>query len=163
MRKYGLFITMCVVCMSFALTAWSADGARENDWMLHGGRYKAYVKQSGGRLIMGNGLVERQFKDGTTVGMNNLMTGEGMLRSVRAEAELEIDGVRIPVGGLLGQPAHNYLLPEWIADMTSDPMAFSFAGYETSPIKKRFDWKPRSQWISLPTEWPAKGIELVMK
>ena len=163
MRKYGLFISMCVVCMSFALTAWSADGARENDWMLHGGRYKAYVKQNGGRLIMGNGLVERQFKDGTTVGMNNLMTGEGMLRSVRAEAELEIDGVRIPVGGLLGQPAHNYLLPEWIADMTSDPMAFSFAGYETSPIKKRFDWKPRSQWISLPTEWPAKGIELVMK
>ena len=56
--------------------------------MLNNKEYQASIKEINGNLIISNGLIERVFKEGTTVRLNNLMTGEGMLRSVRPEAEM---------------------------------------------------------------------------
>ncbi len=42
------------------------------------------------------------------------MTGESMLRAVKPEAKVEIDGMKFDVGGLVGQPDHAYLLDEWL-------------------------------------------------
>ena len=44
---------------------------------------------------------------------------------------MELDGVKYPVGGLVGQPVHNYLDPQWLAKMTSDAGAFVLVGIET--------------------------------
>ena len=49
-------------------------------------------------------------------------------RSVRPEAEILLDGIPFEVGGLSGQPVHNYLLPEWIASMQANPGSFKTGG-----------------------------------
>ena len=116
--------------------------------MLNNKEYHASIKETNGNLVISNGLIERIFQDGTTVRLNNLMTGEGMLRSVRPEAEIEINHIKIPVGGLTGQPVHNYLLPEWLDAMTPDSMAFQYDGYDVSDIQPRFAWKPRKEWMA---------------
>lgn len=131
--------------------------------MLNSKEYHASIKETNGNLVISNGLIERIFQDGTTVRLNNLMTGEGMLRSVRPEAEIEINHIKIPVGGLTGQPVHNYLLPEWLDAMTPGSMAFQYDGYEVSDIQPRFAWKPRKEWMASNPAWPAKGKELILK
>ena len=131
--------------------------------MLNNKEYQASIKEANGNLIISNGLIERVFKEGTTVRLNNLMTGEGMLRSVRPEAEIEINHIQIPIGGLTGQPVHNYLLPEWLDVMTPDSMAFQYDGYKVSEIKPRFTWKPRKEWMASNPAWPAKGKELILQ
>lgn len=156
-----------VVCLLAFFLLTNTD-AKENksgkkDWMLHGANYKASVIKNNNDLVFTNGLVERVFRNGTTIGLNNKMNNEGMLRSVRPEAELVIDQVKIPVGGLTGQPIHNYFLPEWLDKMPADSMAFQCTGYEESEIQTRFDWKPRKEWMSYNPEWPAKGKVLTFK
>lgn len=147
---------------AFVLLAWSSAEAQmervaNKDWMLQGSSYEATITERGEDLVLTNGLVERVFRNGTTVGLNNQVNGEGMLRSIRPEAELVIDQVKIPVGGLTGQPIHNYFLPEWLNQMPADSMAFPCVGYEVSEIESRFDWKPRKEWMSYNPAWPAKG------
>ena len=114
-------LLMACLMLQICLTAKSENNNRgDNDWMLNNKGYVAHISEENGNLVLSNGLVERVFKNGTTVRMNNLMTGEGMLRSVRPEAEIEIDRVKMPVGGMTGQPNHNYLLEEWLETMGPD-------------------------------------------
>lgn len=153
----GLFFQFCWPAKSSLL------GQVGDDWMLDNRAYQAFIKEQGENLIMSNGLIERVFKEGTTIRLNNLMTNECLLRSVRPEAEIEINHIRIPVGGLTGQPIHNYLLSEWVEEMRADSMSFRYIGYETSSIKPRFEWKPRREWMSNDPAWPAKGKELILK
>lgn len=99
-------------------------------------------------------------KGGATIGIQNLMTGENMLRSVRPEAMVEINGLVLPVGGLKGQPIHNYLLDEWIDDLTADPGALKLQDYMWSETQPRFEWKKRPEWMPKDLPWPAPGKRL---
>jgi hypothetical protein len=66
---------------------------------------------------MTNGLVRRTWRvapNAATVGFDNLMTGAAVIRGVKPEAILELDGAKYSVGGLSGQPQYAYLRPEWI-------------------------------------------------
>ena len=141
--KTRLIFLACMILQICGSAKSNTYSQVQNDWMLNRKGYQASIRETGGDLVTSNGLIERVFKDGTTVRLNNLMTGEGMLRSVRPEAEIEINHIQIPIGGLLGQPVHNYLLPEWLEAMTPDSMAFQYDGYEVSDIQPRFAWKPR--------------------
>ena len=154
--------TLFISCL-LLLHGLTVHAEKKKDWMLDNSNYKAEIRESGNEIILSNGLVERIFRHGTTVQLNNLVTGEGLLRSVRPEAELVLDNVNIPVGGLTGQPIHNYLLPEWLDKMKEDTLAFNYTGYETNAIQTRFDWKPRREWMSSDPNWPPKGKELVLK
>lgn len=157
-------LALACLCLQMGFSVKAAEmNEAKKDWMLDNRDYKASVQEVDGNLVLSNGLVERVFKDGTTVRLNNLMTGEGMLRSIRSEAQLELNHISIPVGGMLGQPVHNYLLPEWLDKMIPDTMALAYVGYATEEIKSRFDWKPRTEWMSVNPEWPAKGKELILK
>ena len=150
-----------------ALACTAASAGERGDWMIDPAPYKAEAVKSpdGKTLIIGNGLVERALRldaTGTTIALNNLVTGDQLLRSVRPEAEVVIDNMNIPVGGMTGQPIHNYLLHGWLEQMKPDPMAMIFTGYEVKPISKRFDWAPRTEWMAANPEWPPEGIEVVM-
>ncbi|HTQ08574.1 MAG TPA: hypothetical protein VMI31_00740, partial [Fimbriimonadaceae bacterium] len=78
------------------------------DWLLNQVPSRAAVYKTGdpGKIVLSNGLVGRTFRlregSGATVGLDNLMTGEGMLRAVRPEATLSLDGRIVTVGGLEG-------------------------------------------------------------
>ena len=114
-------------------------------------------------LILTNGLISRTFRllpNAATVGFDNLMTSESVLRAVKPEATVKIDGAEYEVGGLKGQVEQAYLRPEWVDDMKSNPDAFQFAGYSTNKIKARLSWKRNRYSADLP--WPPAGLELVI-
>ena len=144
MKKLYCIYAFCLLIIASN----SALANTDKDWMIDGSSYRASVVEQGDNIILSNGLVERIFKNGTTVRLNNKVTGEGLLRSVRQEAEITLNGITIPVGGLCGQPIHNYLLEEWLSQMSPNPMALQCTGYMITEIKSRFPWKPRKEWIS---------------
>ena len=156
MKKLFLLLTICLTQTSNNVFAES-----NKDWLIDGSSYKAKIYEKGQDVVLTNGLVERVFRNGTTIRVNNLVTGEGLLRSVRPEAEVVLNDIHIPVGGMTGQTVHNYLLAEWLETMKADTMAMHCTGYETELIKPRFDWKPRKEWMSTDPVWPAKGKELI--
>lgn len=95
------------------------------------------------------------------MGLENLMTGENMLRAIRPEAEVSIDGLNFPVGGLVGQPVQNYLLDKWVHQMEADPSALNLLDYKFGNTVPRFDWKKRPEWMPKDLDWPAPGKQLV--
>jgi hypothetical protein len=135
------------------------------DWLVEPVNSTARLyTESGNQLVLSNGLVSRSFTttpNGATVALDLTAGNESFLRSVRPEAELKIDGVTIPVGGLTGQPIHNYLLPEWIGQMKADPASFHLKDYRIEPVRERFPWKKRAYWMTREMPWPAPGKELI--
>ncbi len=137
----------------------------EVDWLIGPVARKAGVfsDKDGREIVMTNGLIRRTFRvmpNAATIAVDNLMTGESMLRGVKPEAMIEIDGMKFNVGGLLGQPNYAYLLPEWVEQFRSDPKAFQITGFDVGKIEKRFEWKRKRYSADLP--WPAPGVMLTM-
>lgn len=115
------------------------------------------------QIVMTNGLVSRTFRlapNAATVGFDNLVPNSAIIRGVKPEAVLELDGVKYAVGGLLGQPEYAYLRPEWIDALRSDPAAFQRAGFEVGPTRARFAWKRKPYSANLP--WPPPGVRLTL-
>src|SRR4051812_13138201 len=84
-------------------------GAVTADWLITPPTRRAGVYRGGkaGEIILSNGLIRRTFRiapDAATVGFDNLMNGQSLLRGVKPEAVVEIDGAKFNVGGLNGQP-----------------------------------------------------------
>lgn len=135
------------------------------DWLIQSSDVKTQLYQTvDGKLVFSNGLVSRTFTtkpNCATVSLDLLSNNESFLRSVRPEAELTINGRTFAVGGLKGQPIHNYLLPEWIEQMTADPLSFKLQGYRLEETKARFPWKKRMSWMPKDMPWPAPGKELI--
>jgi hypothetical protein len=138
----------------------------EADWMVNPSVYRAKINRAGeGKEIeMTNGLMSRVFRlspNLVTTAINNLMTGEGQLRSVRPEASVTINDYEILVGGLHGIPVQNFFLPEWLEQMTVSPQDFHFVKVEEGRPVARFPWKRRSEWSTIELPWPPSGIALV--
>ena len=137
------------------------------DWLVDPSPFRAVIatNAAANEIVLENGLVRRVFRlvpDAATVALDNVMTGESILRSVRPEARVELDGMKFDVGGLAGQPVQNYLDPVWLAQMKVDPAAFHFAGLKTGRTAARFPWKKRTEWLSLPAPWPPPGVSLTL-
>ncbi len=136
----------------------------KTDWLVSGAAQSAAVyKTPEGHMALSNGLITRTFTlapNGATIGLDNLVTNEALVRAVSPEAVLWINGHEIKAGGLTGQPIGNYLLPEWIPAMKADPYSLKLVSYATSPIKARFEWNRRTEWSSQQLPWPPKGIEV---
>jgi hypothetical protein len=136
------------------------------DWRLDDSDFKAGVFRTGNanEIVLENGLVRRTFRlspNAATIGIDHQVTGHAILRAVRPEAEVTIDGVTFPVGGLTGQPNHAFLLPEWLETMQADPAAFQFTGFEMGQPRERFGWK-RVRHHAPDATWPPKGVHLQM-
>lgn len=136
------------------------------DWLLDADSFVAKIETSadGQTLMLHNGLVRRTLglqlgdqRTGTaTISFDNLMTGESLLRAVRPEALLQVDGETVVVGGLVGQPNHAFLTEAWLSQMQSPAGAWQCAGYEIGTISERLEWarvRPHETRLS----WPPKG------
>lgn len=136
----------------------------QSDWLIRPeGATAQLYHDSKGNLVFSNGLISRTFSitpDVATIGFDNLVTGESLLRSVRPEASVTINKNTIEVGGLYGQPIHNYLLPEWLDQMKSATGNFHYESYSIGPIKERFAWQKRLEWMPQDLPWPPQGKEL---
>ncbi|MBC8232651.1 alpha-galactosidase [bacterium] len=120
-------------------------------------------------IILTNGLISRTFRispNFATIDYANLMTGASVIRGVKSEAIIELDGQQVEIGGLKGQPDYAYLDPFWLEQMTSNPAAFQFTDYSISEPKARYHWEPKHH-AACPDEdgaanipWPPRGLRL---
>jgi len=141
------------------------DTARaRGDWLIDPAPFKARVavSQDGGEIELNNGLLRRLIRlhpNAATVALDNLANGESLLRGVKPEAVVEIDGRRFEIGGLKGQPDYAFLRPEWIGQLRADPAAFRFIGYEIGKPLERFAWK-QTRHHAPDVKWPPEGATL---
>ena len=154
--------------LGLSLALQSALARPPADWLLDGTPFKAQVKTNAqpGEAILDNGLIRRVFRlapNATTVGFENLMTGESLLRAVRPEALIEVDGQTYEVGGLSGQPVQNFLRPAWIDRLQANPKAFQFAQCRIGRTEARFAWQKRREWMPKDAPWPAPGVSLTLE
>jgi len=138
--------------------------AVDSDWLVDPIERKAgvFVSEDRMEIVMANGLISRAWRiepDAACVAFDNLMTGASVLRAVRPEARVEINGQSHDIGGLIGQPDHAYLTEEWLDRMEAAPGAFEFTGFEEGEPKERFPWK-RVRHHAPGAEWPPPGVSL---
>lgn len=134
------------------------------DWLLFEGEHPARVERRGDEVVLTNGLVSRTFRlapDAATVGLHNLMTGESLLRATGPEGILEVDGHRIPVGGLYGQPNRAFLTREWIETLKPAEEGLRYVGYEVGKSFARMPWVRKRP--SSDASWPPKGVSLTLR
>ena len=152
-----------------ALLGWSVStmlhaAPARPDWLVDPAPYKAQVRASpdGQELVLENGLVRRVFRlrpDGATVALDDLRTGASLLRGVKPEATVVIDGRRFDIGGLKGQPNYAFLQPSWIASLKPDPAAFHLVGHAVGKPVERLAWK-RVRHHAPDAVWPPPGVAL---
>lgn len=135
------------------------------DWLKDPIKARADIyKTNEGHLVFTNGLVSRTFTltpNVASVGLEELPSNTSYLRSIRPEAEITIDGQCFEIGGLVGQPVHNYLLKEWIPALKANPAAFRMTDYRIEPVKERFAWQKHPKWMPKDMPWPIPGKELI--
>ena len=154
------FLISCLVL--FPALAASARGA--TDWLVDASPYHAHllVRNDVQELELNNGLLRRVFRispNAATVALDQLVSGESLLRGVKPEALVEIDGKSYEVGGLQGQPNYAFLRPEWINMLKANPAAFRFTGYTTGVPEERMAWK-RVRHHAPDVAWPPAGVRL---
>lgn len=150
-----------VIILFLALLFYSKPSSA--DWLINPQAYKAHVDISEQTIVLTNGLVQRDIRltpNAATISLKELSSASELIRSIRPEAEIQIDGLSIPIGGLDGQPVHNYLLPQWLDSLTVNPMSFQFVDYAVGPTVERFPWKKRLEWMPQDLPWPPPGKQL---
>lgn len=157
MKAINLFVTLLA---SLEIVA----AAPLNDWLIDPTPFKARAtkSQDGREVELNNGLLRRVIRidpNAATVALDNLVSGESLLRGVKPEAVVEIDGKRFDIGGLKGQRNYAFLRPEWIGELRADPAAFRFVGYEIGEPKERMSWK-RTRHHAPDVKWPPEGVTL---
>jgi hypothetical protein len=121
---------------------------------------RACKTRHAGELVLTNGLISRVFRvvpNGVTVDILNLRSGESLIRGVKPEARVVIDGTEYMIGGATGQPEYAYMLPAWLDTLATDPAAFQLDDMALSPIRERFPWKKTRHVTN--SQWPPAGIE----
>lgn len=137
------------------------------DWLIEPVTTRAGVYRGAddGELVLDNGLVRRRFVLApafATVAIDSLGDERSVLRAVRPEAVLRVDGVELRVGGLLGQPNHAWLQSDWLAQMSADPAALTLVGWRSGPTQAPFAWR-RTRPSSEARPWPAPGVRLELR
>lgn len=141
-----------------------SDQAVPEDWLVKPINTKANVYQTEkeGDLVLYNGLVRRSFRvapNFSCYDFQNMATSQQLLRAIRPEAKLIIDGKEYNVGGVVGQQEKAYLQQEWMKGFKAGADDFIFTGYTVSDIKPYINWK-RTTWASVNKQ--ATGKELLI-
>ncbi len=164
-RMNARSLTLSMIAGLCLLSCNHENRNRHIDWLLDNSSYQSELSKEGeNRIILSNGLVSRTFlltPNAATIGFDNLETGKALLRSIRSEAEIEIDGKTIPVGGLTGQPDQAYLTEDWIANMKAIPGSMVYVDYQIEAISERLSWK-RVRHAAPDVKWPPAGKHLMM-
>lgn len=148
-------ILLPLLCLFFAnsfaqqLPRWNTENDNNNattDWLLNNKSAKAGIYQSHDNkdIILYNGLVKRSFRitpDVACIDYKNLINGQQLLRAVKPEAMVNINGKDYYVGGLYGQTENAYLLPQWIESFKKSDSVFNYISYSIDDIKLILDWK----------------------
>jgi hypothetical protein len=141
-------------------------GMAQADWLIHTPQSRAGVYRGANahEIVLSNGLIRRAFRvapNAATVAYDDLMNGTPLLRAVKPEASVTLDGAPYDIGGLVGQPDLGFLRPDWLDALRADPAAFQFTGFMVGKTQERFPWK-RVRHASA-TAWPPPGVALTLQ
>lgn len=133
------------------------------DWLLYElpAKAEAIERPEANELVLTNGLISRTFRlapDFATVDFQNHMTGATIVRGVKPEAEVTLNGKPVEVGGLKGQRDYAYLDPAWLDELTATPEAFHYVSHEVVAPAAPYPWTPRRGAPEMP--WPPRGVRL---
>ncbi|BAU52765.1 alpha-galactosidase [Mucilaginibacter gotjawali] len=171
--------TIGLVCMFTAffcqgataqpLPVWNNPTQKTNtgDWLITQPAAKAQVftSNNGRGVILYNGLLKRVFRISPNVACidyENLSNGRQLLRSVKAEARLTINGKEYNIGGLYGQKENAYILPSGLDKLKPGSNDFQFVDYTVNSIEPYLDWKTRF-WIPAMPKASGKMISFRYK
>ncbi len=158
-------VVKTVVILIVFFQVWSGKAqVQPGDWLIDNSGFKATVQQAenGKDLVLTNGLVKRVFRLQPNVactGYENLSNGQQLLRAVKPEAVVVIDGKKYNIGGLYGQKEQAYLLPGWVDSFTANEHDFQFKSHSVSEVKPFINWK-KTFWAR--NTQPAGGKVLTM-
>ena len=133
------------------------------DWLVTSITQKAQVIEEGDNITLDNGLVKRGFRvapNFVCTDYTNLTNGQQLLRAVKPEAKIVLDGKEYNIGGLQGQKENAYLLPEWLDKMRVGNEDFVLVKHHVTDIQPFLRWKPTTWLMPHP---PAKGKQLVLE
>ena len=138
-----------------------------HDWLIDSADTQASVfrDEEGKALILSNGLIARTFRlapNAATISLKKLKNQEELIRAVKPEAVVEIEGYTMDVGGLTGQPNLAFLYPDWIEQLEADPASFVLHDFEVGKPLKRFEWR-QVRHHAPDAQWPPPGIRLRME
>ena len=114
--------------------------SQKTDWLVQPVFQKATVTKTadGKDLELNNGLLKRVFRLQPNIActdLTNLSNSQQLLRAIKPEAILTIDGIQYNIGGLHGQSEKAYLRKEWIDQLTAHDSDFHFTNYEVKDLK----------------------------
>lgn len=123
----------------------------KKDWLVKPVAEKATIQptEHGKDIILTNGLVKRGFRLTPNVACydyQNLLNGQQLLRAVKPEAIVVLNGKEYHVGGLTGQREQAYLLPEWLDSFATRASDFRHEQFEITDFKPRIQWKAGAYW-----------------
>lgn len=135
------------------------------DWLVHPINIKAAVYKTANKknIVLYNGLVRRTFRISPNVACidyKNLSSGQQLIRSVKPEARIIIEGKQYDIGGLKGQKENAYLLPGWIDKMEKGKEDFTMINYSELKIQPFINWKCHT-WAS--NKKQGTGIQLMFE
>jgi hypothetical protein len=119
-----------------------------SDWLVTPVATKAGVYKSADakNIILYNGLLKRVFciqPNVACIDYENMSNGQQLLRAIKPEAEITIDGINYNVGGLYGQTENAYLLPAWLNNFTTHDSNFHFISFTVDGLQPYINWKPK--------------------
>jgi hypothetical protein len=117
------------------------------DWLVTPVKEKAlvYTYLDRNELALDNGLIRRVFRLGPNlacIGYENLTTGQQLLRAVKPEGSVVIDGRSYNIGGLYGQTENGYLIPDSVARYKAHANDFQYVSRSVSDLQPFVKWKP---------------------
>lgn len=151
MKHISILIFLFAALSAHAQTQPRYNQPATVDWLVTPVTQKAEVITEGKNIILYNGLVKRVFRlepNVVCIDYKNLSNGQQLLRAIKPEARIVVNGKTYNIGGLNGQKENAYLLPEWVDTFTVGKDDFVATGHSVSDIKPFVNWKANS--------WAAK-------
>ncbi len=151
------------------LPAWTPhqDQLYASDWLVYPVTQKARLFNStdNKEIILSNGLVKRSFRLSPNLvctDYRNMINGQQILRAVRPEARISVNGKEYNIGGVYGQKENAYLVTQWLEKFTAGPADFTCSGFTNEAIIPFIKWKT-SLWTSNKRQATGRHLSFIFK
>ncbi|NBA75052.1 alpha-galactosidase [Emticicia sp. ODNR4P] len=132
------------------------------DWLVSPISQKSQVNITDSEIVLDNGLIRRSFFLGENLACYdyfNQSTQQQLIRSVKPEARVTINGRVYQVGGLQGQKENAYLKKEWLKNLRKGSSDFVYQSFEIKPVEPFVNWKANT-WLSKTKRLEGKRLKL---
>lgn len=137
----------------------------EKDWLLRSEGFDAKIVLSADKkeLVATNGLVRRSFRlvpNLVCYDYANLSNNQQLIRTIKEEARITINGHSYKIGGAAGVKELAYFLPEWLPNLTVPDSNFRYNDYSITDIEPVIQWK-KTTWAA--GDRPMKGKKIAFR